>query len=79
MPKEPPRPHLTMMRCNQFKDMLYMLAEAGVDEKEVLHEVRRAYHLAALRLERGNACRAAARIHVHRNTIARWKEKEREG
>ena len=67
-----------MIRCQPYLDMLYQLAGAGVPLHDLMKQVRKDYIAAALRLKRGNRCRAAKLIGIHRNSLARHWNKEEE-
>jgi hypothetical protein len=62
-----------------YKDVLYMLAQAGTPQEDVVRLVRRDYQRAALYLCRGNRCKAAELIHTHRNNIYMHQKETGEG
>lgn len=52
-------------------DAVHGLIEAGYDYEFSMREFERMFIVATLRLSKGNKCRAAARMGMHRNTIRR--------
>lgn len=62
-----------MEKSKVYRELIRFWAEAGLPFDQVIHQVRTDYVNAALRIEKGNAVKAAARIGVHRNTIPRWR------
>jgi len=76
--KPVPVPWIRMIKDEHYKAVLYELACAGVPLKEVVNQVRRDYIAAAMYIENGKGLRAAARIGVHRNTLARRAGKDEE-
>ncbi len=73
------KPAIAMLNNDGYKEMLYLLAQVGTPQSAVLERVRIDYQIAALRLEGGHTQKAAARIHIHRNTMTRHQGNEGEG
>ena len=69
MPEDTAKLPLAGEMLEVYKDLLFTLAEAGTPQDEVVKLVRRDYQRAALYLCRGNKCKAAALIGIHRNNI----------
>lgn len=60
---EPPAPLLVSAR---------IAAKAGLGLHDAVAMFRKAVILEALKLEKGNKCRSARRLGLHRNTLARY-------
>ena len=52
-------------------DVIVQMRQAGILCDEAMGAFRRAFISAALRAKSGNACKAAAAMGVHRNTLRR--------
>lgn len=52
-------------------DLIVKMRHGGILYQEAVCEFRRAFISAALRANHGNACKAAATLGVHRNSLAR--------
>jgi DNA-binding protein Fis len=55
----------------KIKEAIALSTEAGMDWTEFRRFVKNAYFKQAVEECKGNQCRAAKRIHVHRNTVGR--------
>lgn len=64
------------MQLGEQLDMFVKAAhDGGVKLEEVTDQVTRRYILRVLKVHRGNRCRAAVELGIHRNTLARQLEK----
>jgi DNA-binding NtrC family response regulator len=55
----------------KIKEAIALSTEAGMDWPDFRRFVKNTYFKQAIENCKGNQCRAAKRIHVHRNTIGR--------
>jgi Fis family transcriptional regulator len=55
----------------QLESVVLQMHKAGVAYFDAVREFRRAFILTVLRDQRGNQCKAAERLGIHRNTLRR--------
>ena len=55
----------------QLESVVQQMYRAGVRCSEVVREFQRAFILTVLRDQKGNQCKAAERLGMHRNTLRR--------
>jgi len=56
---------------DQLDNLVLPMYKAGVRCSEAVREFQRAFILTVLKDQRGNQCRAAERLGIHRNTLRR--------
>jgi len=55
----------------QLENLVFEMYRTGMQLKEALREFQRGFILTVLKDQKGNQCRAAARLGMHRNTLRR--------
>jgi Fis family transcriptional regulator len=55
----------------QLESVILQMYKAGVACSEAVREFRKAFILTVLKDQRGNQCKAAERLGIHRNTLRR--------
>lgn len=55
----------------QLASVVLQMYEAGVPCSEAVREFQKAFILTVLKDQRGNQCRAAEKLGIHRNTLGR--------
>jgi Fis family transcriptional regulator len=56
---------------DQLESLVLQMYRAGVRCSEAVREFQKAFILTVLKDQRGNQCRAAAKLGIHRNTLHR--------
>ena len=55
----------------QLETVVFQMYEAGMGCSEAVREFQKAFILTVLKDQRGNQCRAAKKLGIHRNTLRR--------
>jgi len=55
----------------QLENLVFEMYRTGMQFKEALREFQRSFILTVLKDQKGNQCRAADRLGMHRNTLRR--------
>ncbi len=55
----------------QLENLIFEMYRTGMQFKEALREFQRGFILTVLKDQKGNQCRAADRLGMHRNTLRR--------
>ena len=55
----------------QLENLVFEMYRTGMQFKEALREFQRGFILTVLKDQKGNQCRAADRLGMHRNTLRR--------
>jgi Fis family transcriptional regulator len=56
---------------DQLESVVFQMYKTGVRCSEAVHEFQRAFILTVLKDQRGNQCKAAEKLGIHRNTLRR--------
>ena len=56
---------------DQLESVVLQIYKAGVRRSEAVREFQKAFILTVLKDQRGNQCRAAEKLGIHRNTLRR--------
>ena len=56
---------------DQLESVVFQMHKAGVRCSEAVREFQKAFILAVLKDQRGNQCKAAEKLGIHRNTLRR--------